>query len=195
METRDQSPAYLRLAREIETQIMQGAVHVGDKLPSLRALSRNRAVSISTVLASYFWLENRGFIESRPCSGFYVRLPFSELVPEPKFRHRESAPRKIGLFPTVEELLSSANDVSKFNLGASFPDTHLLPTTKLNKIVRRITRVQPDHSSRYHFPPGATTLRSQIAQRSIEFGCSFSPDDIVITSGAIEAIVLGLKAV
>ena len=195
MESGGHSPAYVRLAREIEAQIMQGAVHPGDKLPSVRALSRNRAVSISTVLASYFWLENRGFVESRPCSGFYVRLPFSELAPEPKFRHRESVPRTIGLLPTVEELLSSANDLSKFNLGASFPDPQLFPATKLNKIVRAITRAQPNHSSRYHFPPGAALLREQIAQRSIEFGCSFSPDEIVITSGAIEAIVLALRAV
>lgn len=192
---RDQSAAYLRLAREIENQITQGVLHAGDKLPSVRALSRNRAVSISTVLASYFWLENRGFAESRPRSGFYVRLPSSELVPEPQFRHRESTPRTIGSLPTVEELLSAANDLSKFNLGASFPDSQLFPTAKLNKLVRAITRAHPDHSSRYHFPPGAMALREQIAQRSIEFGCNFNPDEIVITNGAIEAIVLGLRAV
>src|SRR5437660_3764477 len=141
-----ESPAYLRIAHDIETQISHGTLHVGDKLPSVRALSRNRAVSISTVLASYFWLENRGFVESRPCSGFYVRLPFSDLAPEPKFRHRESTPRTIGLLPTVEELLSSANDLSKFNLGASFPDPQLFPAAKLNKIVRTITRAHPQHS-------------------------------------------------
>ena len=186
---------YLRLAREIEKQITQGVLHVGSRLPSVRELSRNRAVSISTVLSSYFWLENRGFAESRPRSGFYVRSPFSELVPEPQFRHLELAPRAIGSLPTVEELLSSANDLSRFNLGASFPDPKLFPTSKLNKIVRTIIRTQPEHSSRYHFPPGAIVLREQIAKRSIEFGCSFDPEELVITSGAIEAIVLGLKAV
>src|ERR1700745_1675512 len=118
---RDQRATYLRLAGEIENQITQGVLHVGDKLPSVRELSRNRAVSISTVLSTYFWLENRGFAESRPSSGFYVRSPFSELAPEPQFRHRELTPRAIGSLPTVEELLSSANDLSKFNLGASFP--------------------------------------------------------------------------
>ena len=45
MQRHDRSPAYLRLAREIENQIIQGAVHAGHKLPSVRALSRNRAVN------------------------------------------------------------------------------------------------------------------------------------------------------
>ena len=161
----------------------------------IRALSRSRAVSISTVLASYFWLENRSCIEARPRSGFYVRTPFSELVPEPQFRHHESTPRNIELLPTLEELLEAANDLSKTNLGASFPNAELFPTTRLNKIIRKITYLNPDHSSRYHFPPGAEVLRQQIAKRSVEFGCSFSPDEIVITSGAIEAIALSLRAV
>ncbi len=142
-----------------------------------------------------FWLENRSYIEARPRSGFYVRIPFSELVPEPQFRHRESIPRNIELLPTLEELLEAANDVSKTNLGASFPNADLFPTAKLNKIIRRITYVNPYHSSRYHFPPGDEVLRQQIAKRSLEFGCSFSPDEIVVTSGAIEAIALSLRAV
>ncbi len=188
-----ESPAYLRIAHDIETQISHGTLHVGDKLPSVRALSRYRAVSISTILASYFWLENRSYIEARPRSGFYVRIPSS--VPEPQFRHRESTPRNIELLPTLEELLEAANDLSKTNLGASFPNADLFPTAKLNKIIRRITHVNPYHSSRYHFPPGAEELRQQIAKRSLEFGCSFSPDEIVVTSGAIEAIALSLRAV
>src|SRR5207248_10994821 len=93
------------------------------------------------------------------------------------------------------ELLEAANDLSKTNLRASFPNAELFPTTRLNKIIRKITYLNPDHSSRYHFPPGAEVLRQQIAKRSVEFGCSFSPDEIVITSGAIEAIVLALRAV
>ena len=38
-------------------------------------------------------------------------------------------------------------------------------------------------------------LRVQIARRSLRYGCQFSPNDIVITSGAIEAIDLCLHAV
>jgi len=38
-------------------------------------------VSVSTVLQAYFWLENQGWIEPRPQSGFYVRVPFAELPP------------------------------------------------------------------------------------------------------------------
>ena len=55
-------------------------------MPSVRSFSRQQGVSISTVLEAYMWLENRGAIESRPQSGFFVRVPFSKSVPEPRFQ-------------------------------------------------------------------------------------------------------------
>jgi DNA-binding transcriptional MocR family regulator len=43
-------------------------------------------------------------------------------------------------------------------------------------------------------PPGLRALRRQIARRSGDMGCSLSPDDIIITSGALEAVQLALRA-
>jgi DNA-binding transcriptional MocR family regulator len=48
---------------------------------------------------------------------------------------------------------------------------------------------------RYLLPPGAEPLRRQIARRSPNIGCDFSPRDVVITSGALEAVNLSLRAV
>ena len=77
-------PLYLKVARQIEGQIRKGALRVGDKVPSIRGMRRQQRVSVSTVLQAYFWLENQGWIEPRPQSGFYVRIPYAELVPEPE---------------------------------------------------------------------------------------------------------------
>ena len=79
-------PLYLQVAHQIESQIRKGALRVGDKVPSIRGLRRQQGVSISTVLQAYFWLENQGWIEPRPQSGFYVRVPFAQLPPEPDFQ-------------------------------------------------------------------------------------------------------------
>ena len=76
-------PLYLKVAHQIERQIRKGTLRVGDRVPSIRGLKRQQGVSVSTVLQAYFWLENQGWIEPRPQSGFYVRVPMAQLPPEP----------------------------------------------------------------------------------------------------------------
>ena len=191
----DRTPRYLQLGRAIAEQIGTGTLRVGEKLPSVRSLSAERGVSISTVLQAYQWLENQGMIEPHPRSGFYARIPHSQLVPEPSYQSSEPKPIKVGAMPTLGEILRAAMDPAKVSLGASAPSPQLFPTAKLNKIIRRVIHEYPDHSSRYIFPPGLEALRREIARRSIEFGCSFTPDEVVITSGGIEAIVLSLRAI
>ena len=76
---------YVRIAETVTRQITQGALRPGDRVPSLRQLSSQQRVSVSTALQAYMWLERRGYLEARPQSGFYVRTPFSTLIPEPQF--------------------------------------------------------------------------------------------------------------
>src|SRR5437016_1260384 len=142
---RSAAPLYRKLAQQIEQQIGQGALLVGDKVPSVRFLRSQHKVSISTVLQAYFWLEGRGYIEARPRSGFYVRVPFAELVPEPKFRDKESPPRKIGTGTIINEVLRAVGDSSMVPLGAACPDPELYPTRKLNGFLRRALNRQPFH--------------------------------------------------
>src|ERR1700746_1684488 len=89
-------PLYLRVAGALERQIRTGTLRVGEKVPSIRAIKAGWQVSTSTALQAYFWLENRGLIEARPRSGFYVRVPFSDLAPEPGFEPNRSVPRDAG---------------------------------------------------------------------------------------------------
>src|SRR6476620_1845472 len=106
-------PLYLRVAQQIEGQIRKGALRVGDKVPSIRGLQRQQGVSVSTVLQAYFWLENQGWIEPRPQSGFYVRMPFSQLAPEPEFQTSRSVPAQIGVCDLLNEVVNSIGDPAK----------------------------------------------------------------------------------
>jgi DNA-binding transcriptional MocR family regulator len=80
-------------------------------------------------------------------------------------------------------------------LGAAMPNLELLPTESLNRILARLARRSGKKAHQYELPPGLEELRVQIAQRSLSYGCHFAPNDIVITSGGIEAIDLCLHAV
>jgi DNA-binding transcriptional MocR family regulator len=189
------TPLYLKLAHTLEQQIARGVLRPGDRVPSVRSLSRQQGVSISTVLEAYMWLENRGAIESRPQSGFFVRLPFANSVPEPRFQTPQPRPANFGAGAIVAEVVRSANNPGMVPMGSALPDPELLPNRKLNQITRGIIRRAPLHSATYAFSPGIEALRRQIARRSLAYGCNFSPSEIVVTSGAMEALNLSLRAV
>jgi DNA-binding transcriptional MocR family regulator len=190
-----ESPLYVRIADNLAQQVARGALRPGDRVPSLRRLSRQQRVSMSTALQAYLWLENRGYLEARPQSGFYVRTPFSALIPEPQFEARNTPPTAVGRHTILADIMETANDPANVPFGAGCASAELFPNRKLNLILRRVIRRQPYHSTRYDFPPGAEPLRRQIARRSLDIGCGFSPRDVVVTCGALEAINLSLRAV
>ncbi len=75
-------PLYAELAVLAQSLIEQGTLRPGHRVPSVRMMSQ-RGVSIATVLQAYTVLENRGYLEARPQSGYYVRRP-AFLSPEPR---------------------------------------------------------------------------------------------------------------
>ena len=161
----------------------------------MRQLSREQRVSITTALQAYLWLETRGYLEPRPQSGFYVRTPFSTLIPQPESEAGKSKPSVIDTNSVLASLMEASRDPGLVAFGTSMASPELLPNRKLNLILQRVVRSQPFHSTRYDFPPGVEALRRQIARRSIGMGCSFGPREITITSGAADAINLSLRAV
>lgn len=72
---------YEELAKEIEGQIRRGVFRPGDRVPSVRQTSQHRQISITTVLRAYLMLESKGVIQSRPQSGYFVRLGANDAAP------------------------------------------------------------------------------------------------------------------
>src|SRR4030042_370628 len=75
---------YEQVASELAELIRMGTFRAGERIPSVRQLSRQRKISVTTVLQAYMLLENQGLIETRPQSGFYIRAEVSQLLPEPE---------------------------------------------------------------------------------------------------------------
>ena len=61
-------------------------------------MSMQRDVSISTVLQAYTVLENRGWIEARPQSGYYVRPRLPTDAPEPRMAKPMAKPSAVETF-------------------------------------------------------------------------------------------------
>ena len=65
-------PIYEQIYDYIKREIREGKLKFEAKLPSTRALSEHLNVSRSTVQLADDQLVSEGYIESRPCRGYYV---------------------------------------------------------------------------------------------------------------------------
>ncbi len=186
---------YEQVAARIAALIESGTYPPGERIPSVRELSRQQGVSISTVLNAYLLLENRGLVEARPQSGYYVRAHLPERLPEPEISSPSPDPTQVGLRELIMMVLRDTLNPELVQLGAAMPNINLMPVDKLNRLTASLARQAGQHSHQYLLPPGLEELRVQIAQRAVAAGCDLSPNEIVITSGGVEAIDLCLHAV
>jgi DNA-binding transcriptional MocR family regulator len=194
METEHSSVLYEAVAGDISALIHSGTLGPGARVPSVRRMSRQRRVSISTVLQAYHLLENRGLIEARPQSGYYVRAPLRP-VAEPAVSKPPRSPQLVGVHALVSRVLEDGRRPDIIPFGAAIPSAELVPTARLQRIVSAIARRRPQSISTYSLPPGREELRRQIALRTRDWGVSLTADEIIITNGCMEAVNLCLRAV
>lgn len=186
---------YEAVAREFVAQLDSGAYRPGERLPGVRHYSRERGVSIATVLAAYRLLEDGGHIEVRPRSGFYVRvrnvkIPLASGPPLRSFRPTPVTGQEMAL-----ALTQAANNPAVIQLGAAVPDSSFLPARHIQQSMVNAIRRFGARVNRYEMAPGAPELRWQIARRMTLAGTPVSTEQVSITSGCQEALRLALRAV
>lgn len=186
---------YRTLADEIAAHIDQGTFAPGQRLPGVRRLGESRGVSVATAVAAYRRLEQDGYIEARPRSGYYVRVRQPVAIGEPRISRPRARPSPVSGQELALELVKAANDPAVVQLGAAVPDPSFLPTRAIERAVAGAMRRHRLRAAGYAFPPGVPELRLQIARRMAETGCRVNPDDIIITNGCQEALTLALRAV
>ena len=64
---------YEQVVSRVADMIKRGVLRPGERIPSVRRMSDQMSVAISTVLHAYQILEDRGLVEARPQSGYFVR--------------------------------------------------------------------------------------------------------------------------
>ena len=186
---------YENLANEFATLIGSGQLRPGDRLPSVRHLARQRALSISTVVQALRTLESRGMVEARPQSGYYVRRR-SPRVPESVMPAGAPAPVDVGVSRRLVQVLRANEAPGMVPLGSALPAPELLLAPRLNRLYASIARRQPrllagsSHSDLTEAP-----LRQAITRRALQWGCPIAADELVVTNSCTEAMMLCLRAV
>jgi DNA-binding transcriptional MocR family regulator len=186
---------YEQVAQKLREQVTSGVYRQGERVPSVRRLSDQLEVSISTVVEAYRRLESQGVIEARPQSGYYVRARMWKPPAQPEISKPPTSPTEVSVSAYALKVLRASRDPDVLQLGVATPHSSLLPTKALNGILARIARRDEGRGTSYDFPPGCAELRRQIARRALDAGVTLSPDDIVTTSGCQEALSLCLRAV
>ena len=186
---------YEQLIDFINGLVDGGALAPGARLPSLREISRQRRVSISTALQAYRRLEDQGVIEARPQSGFYIARKASSSLPAPAASNPPRRALDVSVSRMVLDLLEYAADPRLIPLGCAIPSPHLLAAGKLDRHLARAARVKGLEHNVYTGPRGDPRLRQEISRRASLRGQMVMPEEIAITCGCTEALMLALKAV
>ncbi|WP_315817744.1 PLP-dependent aminotransferase family protein [Paraflavitalea speifideaquila] len=186
---------YLQVAEGIEQMIAEEVLGIGDKLPSVRVLSEEYGISMGTAFQAYYHLEGKGLIEARPKSGYYVRFNHRRFPAVPNMIPPEPVTSDVTVQEMVMRLLKDINASNMTNFALAAPAIELLPAAKLNKSVVHALRNGKDHCIGYESIQGNPELRKQIARLAFNWGGKIRPEEVVVTSGCMEAIVLSLRAV
>ena len=98
---------YERLAEDLGGIIVAGNLRPGERLPSVRRLSRERRLSVSTVLQALRRLEDRGLVEARPQSGYFVRHTLARRS-QPNARSTPEAPVPVDVSQRLMRVLQTS---------------------------------------------------------------------------------------
>jgi DNA-binding transcriptional MocR family regulator len=173
---------YQILANELEEAINSGRLVVGSKLQSVRKVMEQRSVSLATVVTAYRTLEERGLIAARAKSGYFVVGKSAPGKGEAKSRPVKAASNESAKVPA-----EPAN--------ANCPDLELFPRQRLHRLTASVVRRHQYLPTAYAHGLGNGKLRAEIARRSADFGSFIRAEELIVTNGATEALLLALRAV
>lgn len=186
---------YHEVAERIEQLISTEVLKVGEKLLSVRALSKEQGISLSTAFQAYYYLESRGLIEARPQSGYYVKYSPRHVLDLPRICETPDEAVPVSINEMINSVYLDLRSPRILNFALAAPPDSLLPTTKLNKALMHVLRKSPTSCLHYEHVQGNAELRRQIARQAFNWGGVVTEDDIVVTAGAVEALSLCVRAV
>jgi len=151
--------------------IVDGRLELGARLPSERDLAISLGVSRNTVTRAYDVLRERGFLDSRQGSGSVTRLP----IPTP-------TGRDAGVLRPQE---AASDDVIDLTCAA------LRAPAGIDEAYQAALEALPRHLAGVGYTTtGLAELREALADRYTARGLPTTPDQILITSGAVTAMIL-----
>ena len=166
------APLYEKIYEYIKSEITDGRIPRGDRLPSTRLLAKNLAVSRSTVEMAYDQLLAEGYIQAEPCRGFFV-CDIAEL-----YRLQGNSAGETGRVHRAEKPVCLV-DFSPYAI-----DTRSFPYNVWRKISRNVLLDDSEELLMAGDGQGEYSLRSEIADYLHHArGVNCRPENIVLGAG------------
>lgn len=146
---------------------------------------------MTTAMEAYARLEDKGLIQPRPKSGHFVRSP-PTLEDQPVMSRPPTEPGAVSVSRLIMDICWEPAGVDMTSLASALPTSSAVAA--LTSAIVRAARVHAPETIYYERPEGTKALRLKIAQLLVDIGCVAHEDDIIITNGAQEAMVLALRA-
>jgi GntR family transcriptional regulator/MocR family aminotransferase len=189
-------PLYRRIYDALRMQILRGELAAGAALPGTRTLARDLGVSRIVVLAAFEQLAAEGYIESTVGSGSRVAVQVPALAAPVRRRSTVTADATVSAYarrarqlsphePPGQEALRTDGAID-FRYATTVPDARTVALWR-----QAVARAAGEPQLGYPDPAGLPLLRRVLAEHLREQrGVVADPDDIVIVSGAQQAIDL-----
>jgi DNA-binding transcriptional MocR family regulator len=174
-------PLHRKLSDALRDAVETGRLAAGERLPAERDLARRLAVSRSTVVAAYDTLRAHGLVESRQGSGTRVRHGMAA-------RPATTAPSFV-VSPVYRTLIDARDDVISLAC-ATFPAHPRVAEAAAAVVTEDGDKLLTHHG---YLPAGLPALREALAERLTGLGTPTTPEQIVATTGAQQAVNLAAQ--
>ena len=176
-------PVYLCLAEALAALTQDGRIPVGARLPAERRLALTLNVSRGTVVAAYDYLRELGLVRTRHGSGTIIEGGSVHLS-GPRDAHLTAALSRNTIFASF---LGHTEDLVDLR-GAFWVGGDELPRSAFVHPTAELDGMLEDHG--YHPSDGYAPLREAIAARLTQTGLATSANQVLVTTGAQQAIHL-----
>jgi GntR family transcriptional regulator/MocR family aminotransferase len=202
IDTKSTTPIFRQIIDRIIKLIESKAIKPDMRLPSTRIMADKLSVNRSTVYNAYQELWALGYLESRPGAYTTVRKRINIVTRKPKARNgiikwaeriNSGSEKILAAYLKDEVLLKKATGSGVINFIPLSPDSRLLPLDTFRKCMNDVLVRQGAELLQYGSPLGYQPLRDYIAERMRAHSVSISSDEIMITTGAQNAVELLLK--
>ncbi|HEU4328106.1 MAG TPA: PLP-dependent aminotransferase family protein [Roseiflexaceae bacterium] len=196
-------PLSRQVYEQIRDAVLDGLLQPGDSLPPSRTLAEQIAVSRTVVLHAYEQLQAEGYIEMRRGSGTFISSTLSHVqrggrpyrAPAGPVRRGKLAPRlterAAALHDQAPNFLREGSEVLPYDFRHGVPAWDSAPMDRWQKLLAKACYQATPATLAYGTAKGSLALRGEIARMLRHSrGISATPEQIVITTGATQALDL-----
>lgn len=175
--------------RALLAAIRGGRLAVGDRVPPTRELARDLGVSRTTVAVAYERLVAEGLLAPRVGAGTFVTDLAAPATPRRPQAPGALRPREGWTFAPVPT--SGTQPAPEHDFRVGIPDASLFPFDAWRRLLAAQVRAGAHDPGTYAGPAGLPRLREAIARCvGLSRGVTATPDDVIVTRGAQQALDL-----